>query len=113
MGPQNGEALERAFGIFHEYGLVFDFYKRNIRLLVTISEARRYLSLSLADMLGLSVEMELFYRKAAYSMQKSSVTVDFNLTFGSLMESFVSHKDRLAELMWTWQLENSSEISGT
>lgn len=77
-----------------------------------MSEARRYLSLSLADMLGLSVEMEIFYKKAASSMSKSSVTVDFNLTFGSLMESFVSHKDRLAELMWTWQLENSSEISG-
>lgn len=75
-------------------------------------EARRYLSLSLADMLGLSVEMEIFYKKAASSMTKSSVTVDFNLTFGSLMESFVGHKDRLAELMWTWQLENTSEISG-
>lgn len=56
--------------------------------------------------------MEIFYKKAASSMSKSSVTVDFNLTFGALMESFVSHKDRLAELMWTWQLENSSEISG-
>lgn len=91
---------------------MFDFYKRNIGLLVTMPEARRYLSLSLADMLGLSVEMEIFYKKAASSMTKSSVTVDFNLTFGSLMESFVGHKDRLAELMWTWQLENTSEISG-
>lgn len=53
LGPQNGEALERAFGIFHEYSLTFDFYKKNIALLYSISEARRYLSLSLADMLGM------------------------------------------------------------
>lgn len=52
LGPQNGEALERAFGIFHEYSLTFDFYKKNIALLYSIPEARRYLSLSLADMLG-------------------------------------------------------------
>ncbi|ROV96637.1 hypothetical protein VSDG_05608 [Cytospora chrysosperma] len=112
LGPQNGEALERAFGIFHEYGLTFDFYKRNISMLVSISEARRYLSLSLADMLGLSVEMSILYRKSSRSMSSASVTVNFNLTFGHRMESFVSHKDRIAELMWTWQLENSSEISG-
>ncbi|KAK2600780.1 hypothetical protein N8I77_010288 [Diaporthe amygdali] len=112
LGPQNGEALERAFGIYHEYGLIFDFYKRNISLLVSISEARRYLSLSLADMLGLSVEMTILYRKSARSMStSSSVTINFNLTFGHRMESFISHKDRIAELMWTWQLENSSEIS--
>lgn len=98
--------------MFHEYGLVFDFYKRNIRLLISITEARRYLSLSLADMLGLSVDLSLVYRKSTYSMSTSSVTVDFNVTFGDRMESFVSHKDRIAELMWTWQLENSSEISG-
>lgn len=112
LGPQNGEALERAFGLFHEYGLVFDFYKRNISLLVSISEAKRYLSLSLADMLGLSVEISLLYRKNSRGMATSSVVVDFNLTFGGRMESFVGHKDRIAELMWTWQLENSSEISG-
>lgn len=113
LGPQNGEALERAFGLFHEYGLVFDFYKRNISLLVSISEAKRYLSLSLADMLGLSVEISLLYRKNSRGMATTSVVVDFNLTFGGRMESFVGHKDRIAELMWTWQLENSSEISGT
>ncbi|KAI3394758.1 hypothetical protein diail_2227, partial [Diaporthe ilicicola] len=112
LGPQNGEALERAFGIYHEYGLTFDFYKRNISLLVSISEARRYLSLSLADMLGLSVEMTILYRKSARSMStSSSVTINFNLTFGHRLESLISHKDRIAELMWTWQLENSSEIS--
>lgn len=81
-------------------------------MLVSISEARRYLSLSLADMLGLSVEMSILYRKSSRSMSSASVTVNFNLTFGHRMESFVSHKDRIAELMWTWQLENSSEISG-
>ena len=63
-------------------------------------------------MLGLSVEMTILYRKSSRSMSSTSVTVNFNLTFGHRMESFVSHKDRIAELMWTWQLENSSEISG-
>ncbi|KAF3764981.1 hypothetical protein M406DRAFT_292243 [Cryphonectria parasitica EP155] len=48
---------------------------------------------------------------SSYAMSTTSVTVDFNLTFGGRMESFVAHKDRIAELMWTWQLENSSEIS--
>ncbi|KUI73490.1 hypothetical protein VM1G_08814 [Cytospora mali] len=111
LGPENGEALERAFGIFHEYGLTFDFYKRNISMLVSISEVRRYLSLSLADMLALSVEMSVLYRKTTRTVSSTSVTVDFNLTFGHRMESIVGHKDRIAELMWTWQLENSSEIS--
>lgn len=64
-------------------------------------------------MLGLSVEMTILYRKSARSMStSSSVTINFNLTFGHRMESFISHKDRIAELMWTWQLENSAEISG-
>ncbi|KAK7743825.1 hypothetical protein SLS53_003844 [Cytospora paraplurivora] len=111
LGPQNGEALERAFALFHEYGLTFDFYKRNISLLVSIAEAKRYLSLSLVDILALTVEMSILYRKTAHSMASNSVTVDFNLTFGYRMESFVSHKDRIGELMWTWQLENSPEIS--
>lgn len=52
LGPQNGEALERAFGVFHDYSQVFSFYRKNISLLYSITEARRYLSLSLADMLG-------------------------------------------------------------
>lgn len=57
--------------------------------------------------------MTILYRKSARSMStSSSVTINFNLTFGHRMESFISHKDRIAELMWTWQLENSSEISG-
>lgn len=66
-------------------------------------------------MLALSVEMTLLYRKASRGMSSttSSVTVDFNVTFGGRMASFVGHKDRIAELMWTWQLESSSEISGT
>jgi len=64
-------------------------------------------------MLGLSVEMTILYRKSARSMStSSSVTINFNLTFSHRMESFISHKDRIAELMWTWQLENSAEISG-
>lgn len=64
-------------------------------------------------MLGLSVEMTILYRKSARSMSTSnSITINFNLTFGHRMESFISHKDRIAELMWTWQLENSAEISG-
>lgn len=57
--------------------------------------------------------MTILYRKSARSMStSSSVTINFNLTFGHRMESFISHKDRIAELMWTWQLENSAEISG-
>lgn len=69
--------------------------------------------MSLADMLALSVEMTILYRKSTRSMSKStSVTVDFNLTFGQRMESFVRNKNHIAELMWTWQLENSSELSG-
>ncbi|CAN8100253.1 unnamed protein product [Discula destructiva] len=111
LGPQNGEALERAFGVIHEYSQVFSFYRKNISLLYTITEARRYLSLSLADMLGLSIDMALVFRKASRAMSTSSVTVDFNITFGGRMESFIGHKDRISELMWTWQLENSAEMS--
>lgn len=57
--------------------------------------------------------MTLVFRKASRGMSTSSVTVDFNVTFGGRMESIISHKDRISELMWTWQLENSAEISGT
>lgn len=38
--------------MFHDYSHVFSFYRKNISLLYSITEARRYLSLSLADMLG-------------------------------------------------------------
>lgn len=64
-------------------------------------------------MLGLSVDMALLYRKSARAMSTSSTTVNFNLTFGHQMSSFVEHKDLIAELMWTWQLNNSPEITGT
>lgn len=60
---------------------------------------------------GLSIDMVLVFRKASRGMSTTSVTVDFNVTFGGRMESFISHKDRISELMWTWQLENSAEIS--
>lgn len=112
LGPQNGEALERAFSIFHEYGLAFAFYLRNYSLLRSIPETRRELSLALSDMLGLSVEITVYYRKSARTMSTASVTVDFNITFGRLMESFIQHKDRVANLMWTYQLRNSSELTG-
>ncbi|KAK8192024.1 uncharacterized protein BKA78DRAFT_250650 [Phyllosticta capitalensis] len=111
LGPQNGEALERAFSIFHEYGLAFAFYLRNYSLLRSIPETRRELSLALSDMLGLSVEITVYYRKSARTMSTASVTVDFNITFGRLMESFIQHKDRVANLMWTYQLRNSSELT--
>lgn len=72
--------------------------------------------LSCADLCcnaGLSIDMCLVFRKASRGMSTTNVTVDFNVTFGGRMESFISHKDRISELMWTWQLENSAEISGT
>lgn len=56
--------------------------------------------------------MTLVFRKTSRGMSSTSVTVDFNVTFGGRMESIISHKDRISELMWTWQLENSAEISG-
>ncbi|KAK7538080.1 uncharacterized protein J3D65DRAFT_602122 [Phyllosticta citribraziliensis] len=111
LGPQNGEALERAFSIFHEYGLAFAFYIRNYHILRSVPEARRELSLALSDMLALTIEITVYYRKSARTMSTSSVTVDFNITFGRLMESFIQHKDKMANLMWTYQLRNSSELT--
>lgn len=64
-------------------------------------------------MLALAVEMTLLFRKSTRSMSSGSmISIDFNLTFGQRMESFASNKNRIAELMWTWQLDNSSEIDG-
>ncbi|KAL0256082.1 hypothetical protein SLS55_008474 [Diplodia seriata] len=111
LGPSQGEAMERAFSIFHEYGLAFAFYLRHYSLLRTIPEARSELSLALGDMLALAIEITIFYRKSIRSMSTTAVTVDFNITFGRLMETFVQHKDRIANMFWTYQLKNSSEIA--
>ncbi|KAH7050107.1 hypothetical protein B0J12DRAFT_699514 [Macrophomina phaseolina] len=111
LGPGQGEAMERAFSIFHEYGLAFAFYLRHYSLLRTIPEARQELSLALGDMLGLAIEITIFYRKSIRSMSTTAVTVDFNITFGRLMESFIQHKDRIANMFWTYQLKNSPEIA--
>ncbi|KAJ5888603.1 nacht domain protein [Penicillium taxi] len=111
MGPTQGEALETVFAIFHEYGLIFDFYLRNYSLLRSIPEARQELSLALADILGLSVEITVYYRKSSKTMSTSSVTLEFNVTFGKLMDSFMQRKDRITSVMWTYQLKSTSEIS--
>ncbi|KAL1627735.1 hypothetical protein SLS56_006184 [Neofusicoccum ribis] len=111
LGPGQGEAMERAFSIFHEYGLAFAFYLRHYSLLRTIPEARQELSLALGDMLGLTIEITIFYRKSVRTMSTTAVTVDFNITFGRLMESFIQHKDRIANMFWTYQLKNSAEIA--
>jgi hypothetical protein len=112
LGPKQGEALERAFAVCHEYGLTFQFYSRNTKVLDSIPEAIRQLGLALTDMIGFAVEVAVFYRKSARAMRTTSVTVDFNVTFGSRMASFSSRKDRIAELMWSWQLQKSAETSG-
>lgn len=112
LGPKQGEALERAFSVCHEYGLTFQFYSRNTKVLDSIPEAIRQLGLALTDMVGFAVEVAVFYRKSARAMRTTSVTVDFNVTFGSRMASFSSRKDRIAELMWSWQLQKSAETSG-
>lgn len=104
--------MERAFSIFHEYGLAFAFYLRHYTLLRTIPEARQELSLALGDMLGLTTEVTIYYRKSIRTMSTTAVTVDFNITFGRLMESFIQHKDRIANMFWTYQLRNSPEIAG-
>lgn len=111
LGPKQGEALERAFSVCHEYGLTFSFYSRNTKVLDSIPEAIRQLGLALTDMVGFAVEVAVFYRKSARAMRTTSVTVDFNVTFGSRMASFSSRKDRIAELMWSWQLQKSAETS--
>ncbi|KAF2998709.1 hypothetical protein E8E14_005930 [Neopestalotiopsis sp. 37M] len=111
LGPKQGEALERAFSVCHEYGLIFQFYSRNTKVLDSIPEAIRQLGLALTDMVGFAVEVAVFYRKSARAMRTTSVTVDFNVTFGSRMASFSSRKDRIAELMWSWQLQKSAETS--
>lgn len=81
-------------------------------MLVSIPNATRHLSLSMADMLALAVEITMLYRKNVRSISSNSIVVNFNLTFGRYMESFMTQKNSIIELMWTWQLENSSEISG-
>ncbi|KAF2091004.1 hypothetical protein K490DRAFT_34171 [Saccharata proteae CBS 121410] len=112
MGPNQGEAMEKAFFMFHEYGHVFAFYMRNYTILRSIAEARQELGLAMADMVGLSVEVVLVYRKSLRSIAAGTiVTIDFNVSFGRLMDSFVQHKDRITNLMWTFQLKNSSEIT--
>lgn len=63
-------------------------------------------------MLALSVEMTLLFRQGLRSVSAGRVTVDFNVTFGARMESFVKNKNHICELMWTWQLENSDEFGG-
>jgi hypothetical protein len=112
LGPENGEALERAFAMFHEYGMAMEFYKRNLSLLVAMPEARRHLSLALGDLVWLAVDMAILYRKTARSMSTGSVTIDFTVSFGRRIESFATHKNAIAELMWAWQLKNSTEIGG-
>ena len=52
--------MERAFSIFHEYGLAFAFYLKHYSLLRTIPEARSELSLALGDMLALAIEITIF-----------------------------------------------------
>ncbi|KAF9635045.1 Tetratricopeptide-like helical protein [Lasiodiplodia theobromae] len=111
LGPGQGEAMERAFSIFHEYGLAFAFYLKHYSLLRTIPEARSELSLALGDMLALAIEITIFYRKSIRSMSTTAVTVDFNITFGRLMETFIQHKDSIANMFWTYQLKNSPEIA--
>lgn len=112
LGPKQGEALERAFAVCHEYGLTFQFYSRNAKVLDSIPEAIRQLGLALTDMVGYAVEVAVFYRKSARAMKTDTVTVDFNVSFGSRMASFASRKDRIAELMWSWQLQKSAEAAG-
>lgn len=112
MGPSQGIAIERAFSIFHQFGLVFTFYIRNYGILREIAEARQEMGLALADMLTLIVEVTVHYHKSVRIMSSNSVTVDFNIQFGSLMDSFIRHRDNIISIMWMHQLRNSSEIHG-
>ncbi|KAF2140797.1 uncharacterized protein K452DRAFT_51263 [Aplosporella prunicola CBS 121167] len=111
LGPSQGVAMERAFSIFHEYGLIFGFYIKNYGLLRSIPETRQEMSFALADMVNLVVEITVHYRKSIRTMSAEMVTVDFTITFGSQMESFILRRDRITDHMWTYQLKHSPEIT--
>jgi hypothetical protein len=112
MGPSQGVAMERAFAIFNQFGLAFAFYLRNYNLLSSVSESRDELGFALADTLTLAVDVTVYYHKSVRTMSANSVTVDFSVLFGRTMDSFAQHKDRITNLMWTYQLRNSREING-
>ena len=103
--------MERVFSIFNQFGLAFAFYLRNYTLLSSMFESRQEMSFALADALSFAVEVTVYYCKSIRTMSTSSVTIDFNVLFGRGMDSFVSHKDKITNLMWTYQLRNSKEIA--
>lgn len=104
--------MERAFAIFNQFGLAFGFYLRNFALLSSMVEAREELGYALLDALTLVVEVTMLYHKSLRTMSTSSVVVDFNVQFGRTMDSFIQHKDIITNRIWTYQLRNSTEITG-
>ena len=126
MGHMQSHALERAFGVFYNLGLVLAFFLRNHDVFGSSAEVRHELGSSFADLLALVTDVATFYRRRhsgiapripcqqyvliAADMKTTSVTIDFDSLFGKTIDSFYNRKDTVSSAVWTYQLQKNLDF---
>ncbi|KAG8528606.1 uncharacterized protein KY384_006293 [Bacidia gigantensis] len=124
MGPQQGPALEPAFGVFHKLGLTLSITLRSQPLYHVNEHIRMELGSVFSGLLSLVAHVATYYRKQLSGMlpsymlcvmlktQKSGMSTtmvqfDFNSLFGKSITNILRTKDHIADTMWSYSLRKA------
>ena len=112
MDHHQAVALEKVFGVFYNIGLSLSFFRQNQSLFNINGEIKQSLGIAFADVLALVVDIACFFQRQGKGMSGSTVTVDFDGLFGRSVDSFFARRDQVANEMWTYKLQQSTDLRG-
>lgn len=122
LGPENSEALDKAFAVFCKYSLTVSLlFSRSEALAIITPDVREQLRMMYADLLALVSEVALRFHRSANSkvvtnishilysrslgVQSSPVCFDVPEPFGEITEAFPTRRARVTAAIWNYHIQ--------
>lgn len=93
--------------MFYKFALSFSSILHQFQLIATtpdVADVREQLCLMFTDLLALVVDVAITFYRAVKGMSASSVSIDIFETFGDTIEGFRSRRDKIVEMIWSYQI---------
>ncbi|KAF3764985.1 hypothetical protein M406DRAFT_346810 [Cryphonectria parasitica EP155] len=112
LGYENAVALDKAFTLFYNIGLVFRPLLRKDGTLLESPEVMHDVSRAFSEMLSVVADVAMAYYGPIRSLRhgrQTSITIDIYARFGHRLESFRTRVHHCADAIWQNALERSMD----
>lgn len=106
LGHENAAALDKAFGLFYQFGLELSVLLRSNSLFRAGKTIEAHLGRILVDLMSIVTGIAINFYMAVHG-KKAEATVDVYRTFSASIEAFRSHRKQAAAEMWSRALSRA------